>query len=126
MRIVCPACAAAYEVPDERVKPGRRTRCTRCETTWTPVDEPPESVAEPADRSAAFLPGAPFESQPLDRLVGAAPPPVAPARSGVWMGWLATVVVLAGLGWAGYNFRTTVMQNWPPSTRVYAALGLYH
>jgi predicted Zn finger-like uncharacterized protein len=41
----------------------------------------------------------------------------------VGLGWLGTVVVLLGLIWAGYHFRTGIAQAWPPSERLYAALG---
>ena len=38
--------------------------------------------------------------------------------------WLATVLLLAGLGWAVITRRAEIMQAWPPSQRAYAALGL--
>ncbi len=41
----------------------------------------------------------------------------------VGLGWLGTVAVLAGLVWAGYHFRADIMQAWPASERLYAALG---
>ena len=55
MRIVCPACAAAYEVPEARLRPGLVVRCARCGADWaqpTPEPEPepvptPEPEAEP-------------------------------------------------------------------------------
>lgn len=36
MRIVCPSCAAAYEVPVERLGPGRAVQCSACKAGWTP------------------------------------------------------------------------------------------
>ncbi len=35
-----------------------------------------------------------------------------------------SLVVLISLGWAAYAWRTEVMHAWPPSQRVFAALGL--
>jgi predicted Zn finger-like uncharacterized protein len=49
MRLECPACAAAYDVPDTLLKPGRPVRCVRCNALWQP--EPPmEVVAVPPAR----------------------------------------------------------------------------
>lgn len=50
------------------------------------------------------------------------PPPVGqgPAR----LGWALTALVLVALLWGGYAGRGGVMQAWPPSIRLYAALGL--
>ena len=49
---------------------------------------------------------------------------VDPAGAGAVLGWLATVAVLAAIGWAAVTWRTDVIAAWPPSQRVYAALGL--
>jgi hypothetical protein len=38
--------------------------------------------------------------------------------------WVTSVVILLVLGWGAYAERTTIMQIWPPSIRLYAALGL--
>jgi hypothetical protein len=37
---------------------------------------------------------------------------------------VATVLFLGAAGWGGYAYRDAVMQAWPPSERVYLALGL--
>src|SRR5579875_2656608 len=49
MRIVCPACEAAYEVPDTVVSPGRVVRCVRCGKDWAPI-------AKPVPAAAAYRP----------------------------------------------------------------------
>jgi hypothetical protein len=53
---------------------------------------------------------------------------VQPARHGSGFGvrvaWLASLIALALLIWGAYAGRTAVMQLWPPSARVYSALGL--
>ncbi|MCI0754489.1 zinc-ribbon domain-containing protein [Teichococcus vastitatis] len=51
MRIQCPDCAAAYEVPDTMLVPGRAVRCTRCGTRWQPM-----AAAGPAASPAAEPP----------------------------------------------------------------------
>lgn len=40
------------------------------------------------------------------------------------IGWAATVLVLAAGAWGAYAWRDAVMEAWPPSQRVYLALGL--
>lgn len=58
----------------------------------------------------------------------AVPLPRPPARrtgaTAAWVGWVLTVLVLAVLVWAAVTWRGTVMAGWPPSARVYGALGL--
>ena len=53
------------------------------------------------------------------------PPPARPRLAGAaTIGWAATVILLGAGAWAGYAWRDAVMAAWPPSQRVYLALGL--
>ncbi len=38
--------------------------------------------------------------------------------------WLASLVVLVALVFAAYTWRDRIMAAWPPSERLYAALGI--
>ncbi len=51
-----------------------------------------------------------------------------PRRSGAapLIAWLASLAVLIALVFAAYAWRDRVMAAWPPSERLYAALGLAH
>jgi predicted Zn finger-like uncharacterized protein len=119
MRLICPSCSAAYDVPDHRLGGGaRRLRCTRCAHEWklepapeAPPPEPPRLYGEPRIPLAAAFPDVqPAVKQPtLDRQALVA--------------WAASIVVLVGLGVAAVQFRAEVMQGWPPSQRVYAVFG---
>jgi hypothetical protein len=40
------------------------------------------------------------------------------------LGWLVSIGVLVGLGWAGVVWRAEVVEAWPPAARLYIALGL--
>lgn len=61
MIIVCPSCAANYEVPDESIGPaGRTVRCAACGTKWF-AEQPPPSAAEPQD---VLPPASPEPAEP--------------------------------------------------------------
>lgn len=144
MRIECPHCTAVYEVPEERLTGRKAVRCARCLAEFVPAQptaarlesalaEQPAAVADPLPeqhdqppappKALAAVPadGAPAISA-MQRLVQSAPPP---RRSfGPLIGWVLSLLVLAFALWAVFNWRTEIMQAWPPSTRAYAALGL--
>ena len=40
------------------------------------------------------------------------------------LAWVASVVAVLLLGWAAYAERSAIMQAWPPSIRLYAAMGM--
>jgi predicted Zn finger-like uncharacterized protein len=137
MRLACPSCQAAYEVPDVLVgAAGRRMRCVRCATEWiggAPVPPPPREVEKPAvvERAAAPVAASPAgasaarESWSADRRPEPRPAPVRRTRGlTVALSWLLTFAVLGTAAAACYKWRAEVMTAWPPSQRVYAALGL--
>ena len=196
MKIVCPSCAAQYEVPELVLTSRRKMRCARCGTQWVPADvqadeqplretaaarapagpvvgaqnvvgaaadgaapideiaplsaadveaakadfvligpEPtgtvPDEVATPAlmpdapSRPVALRPDTPvsvFASpQSPPRAVAMAPT----VENGTpFLAWGGSVAVLVIVLAAFVVFRAPVMKAWPPSTRLYAALGL--
>ena len=86
MQLICPHCAATYQVPDDAIGPnGRKIRCRACETSW---QEPPRRAA-----------GSPPPVQP--QLMAQEPVPAVgepvkvpvPRRRGPWL--LLILVVLA-------------------------------
>ncbi len=143
MRIVCPTCSAAYEIPPERVAPGRPVRCARCAGTWVPL---PVSVVTVPDTQARREPdpdppsveaGTPpeFEFDPTGPVAPAAPvrapaykrfiPSWPPSEPALLLGaWILTALILLTAGWIVVARRAEIVQVWPPSERVYAALGL--
>jgi len=146
MRIVCPSCQAAYEVPERLIDQApRRLRCARCGHEWLPSELRAETPAV-----APRPPGPPPPAPPPVVVPPVVPPSVRPpARQMDYreeldegkpprrrvsaggasnrvavLGWLLSVLVLAMLGGAAVAWRGDVMAAWPPSQRVYAALGL--
>ena len=143
MRIVCPSCQAAYEVPDKLLSSAaRKVRCARCGDAWMP--EPiaaPGSVAAPGSIAAPDEAGRPAEPEPetkpaplvaavvprvADRLVedAAEPPPGRGPAVLAAVAWAASVALLAGAGWAAVAWRAEIMAVWAPSRRLFALLGL--
>jgi predicted Zn finger-like uncharacterized protein len=132
MRIVCPSCGAAYDVPDSLVPAGRMVRCVRCGGEWTPVEapvaaarpeappnEPVASPTKPPDQPTAALPG----QSAMERLAAnsRAPEP----GLGLRLAWGVSLALLLLAGVAAYVWRGPVIAAWPPSAHVYAAFGLY-
>jgi predicted Zn finger-like uncharacterized protein len=147
MRIVCPACAATYEVPDRLIGTGRNVRCSRCSEQWVPSSALEAEGAERLGQSAApdpSLGGSPAPPTPSTTTAIAErrllPQPetqfarlIEPTHERAQQirlplltaaGWLSTAIVLGVLSWAAVSWRNDVMRVWPPSERVYAALGL--
>lgn len=124
MRIVCPSCAAQYEVPASRMTQRRMVRCARCGGQWKPVQEaePPR----PADEAPASL----REDKPLpvaqpdvlppvtamDRLAVGAPKPVRPV--GLRVAWIMTIVILAAAVAGAVIWRAPITRTWPPASRI--------
>ncbi len=88
MRIDCPTCSAAYDVPPERVPPGRTVKCARCGESWTPVAD---TVPAAADTTPDLrpVPASPSLSPPSLSPPSLPPPNLPPPnlieRSGVTM-----------------------------------------
>jgi predicted Zn finger-like uncharacterized protein len=143
MRIACPSCAAAYDVPDSLVPAGRGVRCARCGSDWTPVQAtapapdlpPPASEASPLPSSvpetaeARGVSAAAAEPEPAPRLSAmdrlAAHPAWPRSRLRLRLAWAASLLLLALAGWSGYAWRFQIIEVWPPSARMYAAFGVH-
>ena len=138
MRIVCPTCSAAYDVPDSLVTAGRSVRGARCGGDWTPVEiaapEPdaplpptavpaPEPEPEPVAEPPAAPVVAPARPSAMDRLAAHADLPQPSVR--LRLAWGASVVLLVLLAGGAYVWRGDVVAAWPPRARAYAAFGLH-
>lgn len=136
MRIVCPSCTAAYEVPEARLLPGQPVRCARCGTNWAPLAGPQPTARpaapQPSDAGPLPLPQAPStasDTQPFlapNPFAGTLERPGARFASGpaVLAGWVVSIAAVVGLCWAAVTWRYDIMHAWPPSERLYSTLGL--
>ena len=110
MRIACPVCEAAYDVPDEKLSGRSAVRCVRCGESWSPV-APPVPMAVEAVRVEPMLPPTP---EPLPRRSFALP-----------LAWAGSVG-LVGSGVAILLIEhQAVAALWPAMGRVYALLGMH-
>lgn len=120
MRLDCPNCAASYDVPDTLL-PGRRAvRCARCGHQWAYAAPEPLSVPFSVPESEA--PAPPPRPAPL------APRPPVPPRPNraLRLAWAGSAVLLAAGLIAALALHRPIARAWPPSLRLYAALGLAH
>jgi predicted Zn finger-like uncharacterized protein len=150
MRIVCPSCSADYDVPDSLVTAGRVVRCAACGGEWIPVevdaaepDSAPPSALQPPPNdpppvSGNAVPTAAPQEPPVDGLTIADAvlrpqsamdrlalhSALPSSRLRLRLAWLASLAVLAFLGWAAYAWRAEISTTWPPSARMYAIFGV--
>jgi predicted Zn finger-like uncharacterized protein len=138
MRIECPACGAAYEVPEHLLTrpdgiPARPVRCLRCAHQWQPAAQAPEAPSPAPAEAAAPGPAVPQpvlparHAAPAQLQAGPAPARAAHADDGVMaplLAWAASLALLALamalLVWQ----REAVMAAWPPAAHLFRALGL--
>ena len=149
MRIDCPSCAAGYDVPDSKLAGRKTVRCVRCGHQWAPdpvpapADSPPAALPPTAPRPDSDRPpsdGPASDWHASDRGDGSRSQIVADAgqsrlallatpprgRFGLRLAWAASGLLVAMALAAAFVWRAEVARAWPPSLRVYAALGLAH
>ena len=126
MRIVCPSCRAAYDVPEAVVAARRTLRCSQCS-----IDFPAGAQGQafqPAE--APVRPAAPAEAPRVEDAgrftIPLVPGPPRPHAALVPAAWLLSLLLLGAGFWAAMAWRVSVMHAWPASTRLYAALGYLH
>lgn len=128
MRLECPSCAAAYDVPDTLLKPGQPVRCVRCHALWQPS---PDAIPEPAPTAPPALPPPSRPNPPAPLQPGRPPAVSTPARrpraslAAPVLAWVASLAVLVGAGAALVYHRAAVIEAWPPAARLFLALGLH-
>jgi len=100
MRIVCPECAAAYDVPDAAIQHRRTVRCARCGATWPP--SPASASGPPPVREAAAAAAVSAAAQ-------AAEPPPAGAPQGARGN--PDPEASAPFGWSGQGSRIVAQHD---------------
>lgn len=152
MILTCPSCSTRYRTDAANFQPkGRRVRCSSCAHIWfqAPVEEaeveilhesprlglPAPDPSNPARRTeparqegrTVFAArdrrrGSRFVNPAEDRLYGSG----RRKRRG-WLGifgWLTIAALVVGPLAGGYLMRTSVVNAWPKSAKLYSALGI--
>jgi predicted Zn finger-like uncharacterized protein len=138
----CSRCGHTWrQLPDGKTAPQAKpaaapTAATAAPApTTAPAAKPAEAATAAeshADLAAVAEPPSPVEAKPQGRAAQlraeqrlVMPPPKPPRRPpSPSAGWGLLLMAIAGLGIGGYAARETVLEFWPASERVYAALGL--
>lgn len=113
MRLVCPHCAAAYDVPPALLAGRRAIRCARCGEEWAERGHAEVPPPIPAASESALM-------REIDTPITTARPSTAAIR----VAWVVSVLVLVLAAWGAVAWRVEAMHGWPPSQRVYSVLGL--
>jgi predicted Zn finger-like uncharacterized protein len=125
MRIVCPNCAAAYEVPASRMTPQRKVRCAGCGGEWVPMREaseappPPDAAPPPSAHTPDRAPQIEATLPPLtamDRLSATAHRPRVTAS--LIAAWVMTFMALIAAVTAVVVWREPLVRIWPPGSRI--------
>jgi predicted Zn finger-like uncharacterized protein len=152
MILVCPNCAARYEVDGTKFPAeGRKVRCKKCGHVWHQAAEAdraeieaaifnPQSEPEPVlARSPEPEPEPGWRAPPIeeDEAASAAdedfqldePAIARPAKRGmggalVALGWVALVAVILVIGWSAANYRSQIVGIWPQSASLFSRLGM--
>ena len=143
MRIVCPSCAARYEIADTMLAKPRTVRCSRCAREWVQDPAPPIDIEQPA-RDAGTVRGLseppvepiqwedpkPAAASSPEMVVAEAPYAVTEAaprddkrqRARVTLAWIGSLLLLAALAVGAYANRAQIQTAWPPSERLFRLL----
>lgn len=124
MLVLCPSCAAQYDIPQSQMIRPRLLRCARCNTEWRvppAVVQAAEAVPDPLPVSLPTLPPtidpAALPMQPLVAAPTASSGPRRGAALWIVLWLLSLVVIVAGL-YAVWHWRGAIGHRWPPSLHV--------
>ena len=146
MLIVCPSCAARYDVPERMTRAALVMRCAGCGHEFSA----PAAIAEAAIAEAAggdvasAVGGAAIVDAPADAVAddrgGENPRPgstddaagplhgrarnLLHGKAPALLGWVASLGFLFIAGQTAIDHRSGIMQAWPPSRRLFLWLGM--
>lgn len=127
MRIECPGCKAAYDVPESRLRPGLALRCHRCGLEFPAVPPAPEDEPLPPLPPSSLVPpeaAAPPGLTALRHPEAAGTQPARKPGRALAAAWAGSLGVLAVAVVAAVLWRAPITAAWPPAARAYAVLGL--
>ena len=124
MRIACPDCAAAYDVPDAMLSADREVRCARCGRNWAPLAVPAPRSDEVVDAHPEPPPAPPGlvsrgGSQPEAPL-----PPSSLDGRRLALAWGGSIALLLLAVTGVFLFHPEIAAAWPPAVRLFRTMGL--
>jgi predicted Zn finger-like uncharacterized protein len=121
MQIDCPGCTKSYHIVKAALGPkGRRVACPRCDTIWFVTADGTSGQLAPLIDAAIEIPA--NDVRPRKKQI---PKPAVPSRPRAsLLKDLCAGAALLVSGMALLGFRADVVRLWPPTSTVYAALGL--
>lgn len=130
MIIACPECNTRYVVAPQAIgEKGRLVKCSRCEHTW--FQEPsednaeivPETVIEkdpPSQKDKDGMEKLDPGSKPEGPLRKNVPALVKERSAGIIAGWVILVLLVSGVGFSLYHFRSDLERTYPAAETLYA------
>lgn len=117
MILTCPSCSTRYAVdPAALGLGGRMVRCSRCGHSWS--QRPPDDLPRRLDAASTRE-----EVRPIPP--GSNLPAILSRRRRVdRVGWVMLAVFIAVVVGGGLGAREQIVAAWPPSERLYDAIGL--
>lgn len=132
MHVLCPSCAAEYEIPE--LQRPRKLRCARCASEWRVAPsanaEPPPPAVNADDQPGAAREDPepePDPTRPLDGpFASLLPGPAIVAASGAalatWMVlWVLSLMLIAAGLVSLWHWRLPIVHAWPPALRLLPA-----
>lgn len=118
MIVSCPSCGTRYLVdPTALGEIGRKVRCAKCTHSWH--EDPPEDMPKRVD--VDVLPPEP-EVRPIP--AGSNLPAIVQRRRRAnRLGWIAIAAAIIIIVVGGLVARHPIMSAWPPSGKLYGAIG---
>ena len=139
MKVECPSCAAAFDVPDWMLSGvGRPLKCGMCKTVFpSPVSAEPAQAPPPIQppeappaAEASSLPVPPIsvglEDRPNPLVAREQGEDAVPAGAARFLkpAWAASIAALVLGGALFFAKKAAIMEAWPLAARFFSALGM--
>lgn len=120
MQIDCPGCAKSYHIVKAALGPqGRRVACPRCDAVWFVAAEGTQGRLAPLIPTPLEIPANDVRPRKKQAV---SPAPVSRPRSALKELCAGAALLVSGMALLG--LRAEIVRLWPPTSTVYAALGL--
>jgi predicted Zn finger-like uncharacterized protein len=121
MQIDCPGCAKSYHIVKAALGPnGRRVACPRCDAVWFIAADGRDGQLAPLIPTPLEIPA--NDVRPRKKQVAKPAAPISRPHSSLKELCAGAALLVSGMALLG--LRAEIVRLWPPTSTVYAALGL--